>query len=61
MEITAEGVETKAQLDLIRAEGCTEAQGFYFSVPRLASELVDLMGCRSTSEKVIARPRRSVR
>jgi diguanylate cyclase (GGDEF)-like protein len=47
METTAEGVETKEQLDLIRAEGCTEAQGYYFSVPRPASELAHLLGSSS--------------
>jgi EAL domain-containing protein (putative c-di-GMP-specific phosphodiesterase class I) len=39
METTAEGVETREQLDLVRTEGCTEAQGFFFSFPRPASEL----------------------
>ncbi|PZQ11595.1 MAG: PAS domain S-box protein [Ancylobacter novellus] len=29
--ITAEGVETECQLDRVRQEGCTEAQGFHFS------------------------------
>lgn len=29
----AEGVETKEQLELITREGCTEAQGFFFSIP----------------------------
>jgi diguanylate cyclase (GGDEF)-like protein/PAS domain S-box-containing protein len=33
METTAEGVETKEQLEMVRAEGCTEMQGFLFSVP----------------------------
>ena len=28
MTTTAEGVETKEQLDRVRAEGCTEMQGF---------------------------------
>lgn len=41
METTAEGVETKEQLDLIRSKGCTEVQGFYFSPPRPVSELAD--------------------
>ncbi len=30
---TAEGVETKAQLEIIRNEGCTEVQGYVFSPP----------------------------
>jgi diguanylate cyclase (GGDEF)-like protein len=33
MATTAEGVETEAQLDLVCKEGCTEVQGFLFSVP----------------------------
>ncbi|MEW6638857.1 MAG: EAL domain-containing protein [Pseudomonadota bacterium] len=36
---TAEGVETRSQLDLLRAEGCTEVQGYLFSPPRPASEV----------------------
>lgn len=46
MATTAEGVETQAQLDQIREQGCTEMQGYYFSSPRPASEvsgLLDLM------------------
>ena len=31
MSTTAEGVETKEQMDQVRAEGCTEMQGFLFS------------------------------
>ena len=30
MQAIAEGVETQAQVDLLRLEGCTEAQGFFF-------------------------------
>ena len=41
METTAEGVETAEQLNLVRAKGCTEAQGFYFSPARPAAELAD--------------------
>jgi diguanylate cyclase (GGDEF)-like protein len=39
METTAEGVETKAQLDTVRAEGCTEIQGFVFSRPLPADKV----------------------
>jgi len=43
MTTTGEGVENKEQLDLLRAQGCTEAQGFYFSTPAPASELPALL------------------
>ena len=33
MTATAEGVETREQLDRITSEGCTEMQGFLFSQP----------------------------
>jgi EAL domain-containing protein (putative c-di-GMP-specific phosphodiesterase class I) len=35
----AEGVETSTQLDSLRAEHCTEVQGYLFSRPRPAAEL----------------------
>jgi diguanylate cyclase (GGDEF)-like protein len=34
MEITAEGVETEVQLMILKAAGCTNAQGYYFARPR---------------------------
>jgi EAL domain-containing protein (putative c-di-GMP-specific phosphodiesterase class I) len=39
---TAEGVETREQLDLIRSKGCTEMQGFLLSKPVPAHELEPL-------------------
>lgn len=33
LKVTAEGVENEAQLALLRARGCDEVQGFYFSPP----------------------------
>ena len=43
MSTTAEGVETAEQLDSIRAEGCTEMQGFLFSRPLPAGEVAKLL------------------
>jgi EAL domain-containing protein (putative c-di-GMP-specific phosphodiesterase class I) len=39
----AEGVETNEQLDIVRAEGCTEMQGHYFSAPKTAEEIGRLL------------------
>ncbi|HJU31408.1 MAG TPA: PAS-domain containing protein [Hyphomicrobiaceae bacterium] len=43
MITTAEGVETRQQLDTIRAEGCTEMQGYLFSKPLPLRELEALL------------------
>ncbi|NJO35469.1 MAG: EAL domain-containing protein [Rhodospirillales bacterium] len=40
---TAEGVETPEQLDIVRAEGCTEVQGYLFSPPKSAEEIASLV------------------
>src|SRR5581483_6707672 len=40
LEVVAEGVETLGQLEVLRSLGCDLAQGFLFSVPRPASEIV---------------------
>jgi diguanylate cyclase (GGDEF)-like protein/PAS domain S-box-containing protein len=45
---TAEGVETSAQLDRLRAEGCTEIQGYLVSPPRPASEVWQLLSASNT-------------
>jgi diguanylate cyclase (GGDEF)-like protein/PAS domain S-box-containing protein len=39
MTTTAEGVETQEQMDTVRAEGCTEMQGFLFCRPLPASDV----------------------
>ena len=41
--ITAEGVETEAELSCLRAEGCDEGQGFLFSRARPNAEIVELL------------------
>ena len=39
MATTAEGVETAEQLEIARAEGCTEVQGFFLGRPVAADEI----------------------
>ncbi|MCW2286434.1 diguanylate cyclase (GGDEF)-like protein/PAS domain S-box-containing protein [Rhodoblastus acidophilus] len=43
MVVLAEGVETEAQLEALRREGCRQAQGFLFSPPVAAHELPGLL------------------
>jgi len=44
--ITAEGVETEAELSCLRAEGCDEGQGFLFSKARPNVEIVSLLAAQ---------------
>jgi diguanylate cyclase (GGDEF)-like protein/PAS domain S-box-containing protein len=48
--ITAEGVETEAELSCLRAEGCHEAQGFLFSKARPNLEIVELLRAQSGTD-----------
>ena len=43
MATTAEGVETLEQLRQVREQGCTEAQGYYFSPPLPAGEVLEML------------------
>ena len=43
LTVVAEGVETQAQLNQMREEGCTEVQGFFFGRPTPASEVADVI------------------
>ena len=43
MATTAEGVETARQLDIVRAEGCNEVQGYLFSTPKPAHEIARMI------------------
>jgi diguanylate cyclase (GGDEF)-like protein/PAS domain S-box-containing protein len=54
MATTAEGVETLEQLDCVRKEGCTEAQGYLFSAPRPAKEIERFLIAGGTKLKAIA-------
>ncbi len=44
MVTTAEGVETRQQLDTVRALGCTQMQGYLFSAARPAREIRAMLG-----------------
>ena len=41
--VVGEGVETEAQVAFLRAHGCDEAQGYYFSKPLIAEHFVELL------------------
>ena len=43
MTTTAEGIETEAQLALIREAGCTLGQGFLLSTPMSAIEVTSML------------------
>ncbi|MGI9436826.1 MAG: putative bifunctional diguanylate cyclase/phosphodiesterase [Geminicoccaceae bacterium] len=51
---TAEGVETDEQLRQIRAEGCTEAQGYLFSKPAPADEVPSVLAALDQSDQSAA-------
>jgi predicted signal transduction protein with EAL and GGDEF domain len=51
---TAEGVETNEQLERLRAEGCTEVQGFLISRPIPARDVAELLAAYSTSKQSAA-------
>ena len=43
MSVNAEGVETEAQLEALRAEGCGEIQGYLFSHPKPAHDVLEML------------------
>jgi diguanylate cyclase (GGDEF)-like protein len=54
MSVTAEGVETVEQLSLLRAEWCTEVQGYLFSAPVPAAEVPTLIARLGSAIRVAA-------
>jgi diguanylate cyclase (GGDEF)-like protein len=46
MTTTAEGIETLDQLQLVKAEGCTDLQGYYFSKPLPGEMVMDFLSAR---------------
>jgi EAL domain-containing protein (putative c-di-GMP-specific phosphodiesterase class I) len=43
MTTTAEGVETEQQLEILRAEGCVQVQGYLFSRPKPLKEIPSML------------------
>jgi diguanylate cyclase (GGDEF)-like protein len=54
MTTTAEGVETQQQLDMLRALGCTEMQGYLFSPAKPAMEVRRLLRARPRRAAAVA-------
>jgi len=57
MTTTAEGVETEAQRQALRALGCSEMQGYLFSAPKQASHIRDLFLSAVSSERPVSAQR----
>ncbi len=50
LRVIAEGVEKKDQLDYLRAQGCDEAQGYYFSEAVPAQKITEMLKKESAFE-----------
>ncbi|QKC99814.1 putative bifunctional diguanylate cyclase/phosphodiesterase [Mesorhizobium sp. NZP2298] len=50
--VTAEGVETEEQLDMLRKNGCVEAQGYLIGVPSKASDIQRLLKSRELHSQI---------
>jgi EAL domain-containing protein (putative c-di-GMP-specific phosphodiesterase class I) len=53
---TAEGVETMEQLRAVRAEGCTQAQGFLLGTPKPASLIPAMLGAFAEAHEAADKP-----
>ena len=51
-ETIAEGVETQVQAELVRAAGCTQAQGYLYSRPLSADAIEALLGASEQGRAV---------
>ncbi|WP_027057672.1 putative bifunctional diguanylate cyclase/phosphodiesterase [Mesorhizobium loti] len=49
--VTAEGVETELQLDMLRDNGCVEAQGYLIGVPSKAAAIQRLLKSRAANSQ----------
>jgi diguanylate cyclase (GGDEF)-like protein len=56
LDVVAEGVETKAQLEFLAARGCTRFQGFYFGQPQPVLEFLTALHSQNGEAPVAAGP-----
>jgi diguanylate cyclase (GGDEF)-like protein len=54
MVTTAEGVETKEELDHLKREGCTEGQGYFFGKPQPAKDVRALLARHAAEARDVA-------
>jgi diguanylate cyclase (GGDEF)-like protein len=54
MTTTGEGVETQEELDYLKKEGCTQAQGYFYSRPKPATEISAMLASQATHIKAVA-------
>jgi EAL domain-containing protein (putative c-di-GMP-specific phosphodiesterase class I) len=59
INVVAEGVETSAIGDMLRDEGCDEAQGFYYARPAALADMREAIVNLETTMSVSALARRS--
>jgi diguanylate cyclase (GGDEF)-like protein len=50
--VTAEGVETRGQLEFLRSRGCESAQGFYLARPMSATALTEILESRGAGSEI---------
>ena len=53
LKVLAEGVETDEQLSILRDNGCDYVQGYYFSRPLPASELLPYLKNQNTGLRAL--------
>jgi predicted signal transduction protein with EAL and GGDEF domain len=51
MNTVAEGIETAAQLDAVRAQSCAKGQGYFFSRPLVSIALVEWIGTQRSQAR----------